>query len=54
MDEQVILAVDDQGNFTGEYIPKEVGHTGEGKRHLAITVLIYNNRDQVLFLNQNK
>ena len=48
MDEQIILVSDNQGNFTGEYIPKKVGHTGEGKRHLAITVLIYNNRDQVL------
>ncbi|QQG43040.1 MAG: NUDIX domain-containing protein [Candidatus Daviesbacteria bacterium] len=45
---QVILVTDEFGNFTGEYIPKEVGHSGEGKRHLAITVLIYNNRDQVL------
>lgn len=48
MDNQIILACDDQGNFTGEYIPKEVGHTGNGKRHLAITVLLYNNQGQVL------
>lgn len=48
MNSQIILVSDEQGNFTGEYIPKEVGHTGEGKRHLAITVLIYNNREQVL------
>lgn len=44
---QTILACDDQGNFL-EYIPKEVGHTGEGRRHLAITVLIYNSKGQVL------
>lgn len=44
---QTILACDDQGNFL-EYIPKEVGHTGEGRRHLAVTVLIYNNRGEVL------
>ena len=48
VDQQIILACDDDGNFTGEYIPKEVGHTGEGQRHLAITVLIYNNKGQVL------
>lgn len=48
MDSQVILACDDKGNFQGEYIPKEVGHTGEGKRHLAITVLIYNSKGEVL------
>lgn len=46
--DQTILAVDDNGNFSGEYIPKSVGHTGQGKRHLAITVLLYNNKGQVL------
>lgn len=45
--DQIILACDDQGKFL-EYIPKEVGHTGEGRRHLAITVLIYNSKDEVL------
>lgn len=47
MDRQVILACDNQGKFE-EYIPKEVGHTGEGRRHLAITVLIYNFKKEVL------
>lgn len=46
-DNQTILAVDDHGNFL-EYIPKEIGHQGEGKRHLAITVLLYNSKGQVL------
>lgn len=45
--DQTILAVDDNGNFL-EYIPKETGHTGLGKRHLAITVLLYNSQGQVL------
>lgn len=44
---QTILACDDNGQFLG-YIPKEVGHIGEGRRHLAITVLLYNSKDQVL------
>ncbi|MBI4039026.1 NUDIX domain-containing protein [Candidatus Daviesbacteria bacterium] len=44
---QTILACDDQGNFL-EYIPKEIGHTGAGRRHLAITVLIYNSKGEVL------
>lgn len=47
-DDQIIQAVDEAGNPTGEYIPKWVGHTGEGKRHLAISVLLYNNKDEVL------
>lgn len=47
MDQQIILACDDNGRFL-EYIPKEIGHTGEGKRHLAITVLLYNNKGQIL------
>ncbi|MBI3109479.1 NUDIX domain-containing protein [Candidatus Daviesbacteria bacterium] len=45
--DQTILACDDQGNFL-EYIPKDIGHTGEGRRHLAITVLLYNSKGQVL------
>ena len=44
---QIILACDDNGKFL-EYIPKEVGHIGEGRRHLAITVLLYNSKGQVL------
>lgn len=45
---QIILACNDAGVFNGEYIPKEVGHTGEGRRHLAIAVLLYNNKGEVL------
>lgn len=45
--DQTILACDDNGKFL-EYIPKMVGHTGEGRRHLAITVLLYNSKNQVL------
>lgn len=44
---QTILAVDDSGKFL-EYIPKEIGHKGEGKRHLAIAVLLENSKGQVL------
>ena len=44
---QTILAFDDDGNFL-EYIPKMVGHTGDGRRHLAITVLLYNSKNEVL------
>lgn len=44
---QIILAVDDNGRFL-EYIPKEIGHRGEGKRHLAITVLLINSEGQLL------
>ncbi len=45
--DQTILACDDQGNFL-EYIPKDIGHTGQGRRHLAITVLLQNSKGQVL------
>lgn len=47
MSYQIILACDDQGNFL-EYIPKEAGHTGGGRKHLAITVLLVNKQGQVL------
>jgi isopentenyldiphosphate isomerase len=53
MDNQIILASTDQGQFTGEYLPKEEGHRGQGKRHLAITVLLSNDKGQVL-LQQRK
>lgn len=45
--DQVILACDDQGNFQ-EYIPRAVGHTGQGRRHKGITVLVYNSKGQLL------
>lgn len=48
MEDQIILGADENGNFTGEYFPKMVGHTGEGKHHLAITVQIYNAKGEVL------
>lgn len=47
MNGQIILACDDAGNFL-EYIAKEAGHAGEGRRHIAITVLVYNPKGQVL------
>ncbi len=45
--DQIILSVDDQGKFL-EYIPKEDGHKGKGKRHLAIAVLLTNSKNQAL------
>lgn len=47
MSQQIIQACDDQGNFL-EYISKEIGHTGQGRRHLAIVVLLQNSKGQVL------
>ena len=47
MSEQVILSCDDQGNFL-EYISKEAGHTGQGRRHLAIAVILQNSKGQIL------
>lgn len=46
-DSQIISAVDDSGKFL-RYIPKEEGHRGEGIHHLAITVFIFNSKDEVL------
>ncbi len=44
---QIILACDEAGAFE-EYIPKEVGHTGVGRRHQAIAVLLHNDKAEVL------
>lgn len=48
MANQTILAVDDNGNFIGEYVDKETAHTGEGRHHLAITIVLINSKDQIL------
>lgn len=46
--DQIIIVCDDKGVPTGEYIPKIEGHTGKGRRHLAICVLLENSKAQVL------
>lgn len=46
--DQTIIICDNNGNPTGEYIPKIEGVTGKGKHHLAITVLLQNSQGQVL------
>lgn len=48
MDDQLIIVCDDQGNPTGEYISKEKGHRGKGRRHLAICVLLVNSQGKVV------
>jgi geranylgeranyl diphosphate synthase, type I len=47
-DNQTLLVADEQGNHTGEYISRVVAHSGNGKHHLAISVLLYNGKGQVL------
>lgn len=47
MPEQIIQEVDDNGKFL-KYIPRMEGHTGLGKRHLGITILVLNNKGQIL------
>lgn len=47
MSEQIISAVDDNGKFL-EHIPRMVGHVGSGRRHLGITILVYNSRGEIL------
>lgn len=45
---QTILAVDQNGKFTGQYVDKWVAHTGNGVHHKAISVLLFNSKDEVL------
>lgn len=47
MEDQIISAVDDSGKFL-EYIPRMAGHTGLGRRHLGITILVFNKAAQIL------
>ncbi len=48
MTNQIIIVCDKEGNSTGEYIPKSEGITGQGKHHLAITVLLVTRQGKVL------
>lgn len=45
---QIIIVCDLEGKPTGEYVPKAEGITGNGKHHLAITVLLQNKAGKVL------
>lgn len=45
---QVILISDKKGNHTGEYIDKDLAHTGLGRRHRAFVTLLFNSKGQVL------
>lgn len=48
MSSQIIIVCDDKGTPTGEYIPKMDGVSGEGIKHLAITVVLYNSEGKIL------
>jgi isopentenyldiphosphate isomerase len=48
MNDQMLILCDDFGNPTGEYAPKALCHLGEGRRHLAITILLSNENGEVL------
>ncbi len=48
MSDQIIIVCDNLGTSTGEYISKSEGITGNGKHHLAITVLLENKKNKVL------
>lgn len=48
MEHQTLLACDERGTFHGQYVEREVAHTGAGVRHLAIAVQIWNGRGEVL------
>lgn len=45
---QIIIVCGNNGVPTGEYVSKDIGHTGDGKHHLAITVLLINSQGKVL------
>lgn len=45
--DQIISEVDDNGKFL-KYIPRMAGHTGKGRRHLGITILVFNSGGRLL------
>ena len=44
----MLIICNESGRPTGEYLPKALCHQGEGRRHLAITLLLFNREGQVL------
>ncbi|MBU3957420.1 NUDIX domain-containing protein [Patescibacteria group bacterium] len=48
MEEQIILACTKDGKFSGRYVPKIKAHQGRGTTHLAIAVLLFNSKGEVL------
>lgn len=48
MAEQQLILVDKNDRFLGKYAPKNQSHTGKGLRHRAFTILILNNKKEVL------
>jgi isopentenyl-diphosphate delta-isomerase len=47
-DNQMLMLVDENDTFLGEYEKRIVCHTGIGIRHRAFTVLVENNKGEVL------
>jgi len=50
---QLLLLSDELGNVIGEATVEEC-HTGNGKRHLAFVVAIFNNKNEVLIQKRAK
>jgi len=46
--EQILLACDPDGRFSGEYVQRDTAHQGDGRRHLAVAVLLYNRAGELL------
>jgi isopentenyl-diphosphate delta-isomerase len=48
LNDQLLMVCDDEGRFVGRYVRRDLAHTGDGHRHLAIAVLLYNRAGAVL------
>lgn len=48
MNDQMLILVDENDNFLGKYSPKSQCHTGKGLHHRAFTILILNEKNEVL------
>ena len=46
--DQIIIGANNDGTPTGEYFPRIVGHSGEGKHHFAISFFILNSKGELL------
>lgn len=46
--DQSLILVDEKNSPSGKYAPKRVCHSGKGLTHLAFTILVLNNKNEVL------
>ncbi|AJF60521.1 MAG: NUDIX domain-containing protein [Candidatus Diapherotrites archaeon] len=48
MQDQLLLLVDENDKFSGQYAPREKCHFGKGIHHRAFAIIVYNKKKEIL------